>query len=499
MNWFARNILLVHLAVLVVVFSWVHGGTRPDLLAPVIPWLTVILLEWLLVFPQAKTTETLAESRRRVWRALARDPLTYVSAVLTVLLVIPLFNVAPAPYFDEAKKLWLNPAPPVAWLPGCVSPDQHAVLLLWFPPALVAALGAKHGLLKKGKRILLEVICWNGAALAVLGFVQLMAETKELLWLTPMGSYFFSTFGYPNFAGAFFTLIAAVSLGLWFQQVVKMAGLAPSFVVSEEDEPSLIRTHRMLLPAALSFLGAFASLSRAAILLSSLVAVILTVYMFAYVWNRITAGTRVMIVSLTGALVLAIGVSLVVFKLDSLKREVSTITVRSVVERVTGSGYYHARAAKAMFRDHAVFGVGGWGYPIYLHQYLTPDDTKRIQIQGGANVHNDSLQFLAEQGFVGFGLLVASALLLALPLLWQAVCLCRVMPAQEIPGGSAKWGGRLLCIPPPVVAVWVGTCATVCHSLGDLPFRAPSILIVWVLSLACVTGWMPVVRNVPKR
>lgn len=486
MNWFARNILLVHLLLLVVCFSWIHGGTRPDLLAPVVPWMTLILLEWLLVFPQAKTTETLAESRCRVWRSLARDPLMYASVALTLLLLIPLFNVAAAPFFDEVKKQWLNPKPPVTWLPYCADPASHSVLLLWFPPALVAVLAAKHGLLKKGKRLLLEGICWNGAALAVLGFWQLLSGTKELLWLTPMDSYFFSTFGYPNFAGAFFTLIAALSVGLWFYQVAEEADLTPSCFASTQEETSLLMTHRMLVPVALTTLAAFASLSRAAILLCSLVVVALTVYMLAYVWNRIAAGSRVMIVSVVGALIFAVAVSLVVFKLDSLKAEIRDITVSSVIERVTGSGYYHARVAKQMFYDHPAFGVGGWGYSRYLHQYLTPEEMKQMQIQGGANVHNDSLQFLAEQGAVGFGLLLGCALLLVIPLFWQAWHLYRILPTQ---------GGWLRCIPPPVVAVWVGTGATVCHSLGDLPFRAPSILTVWVLALVCVTGWIPVVKK----
>ncbi len=498
MNWFARNILLIHLLALVAVLSWVHGGTRPDLLAPVVPWLTLILLEWLLVFPQAKSTETLAESRRRVWRALARDPLMYASVLLTALLIIPLFNTAAEPFFDEAKKQWLNPKPSVTWLPYCVNPNSHAVLLLWFPPALVAALAAKHGLLKKGKRLLLEGICWNGAALAVLGFWQLWEGTNKLLGLTPMGSYFFSTFGYPNFAGAFFTLVAAVSLGLWFHDVTEEAGLTPSFTGVSQEEPSLFFTHRMLAPAALCFLGAFASLSRAAILLSGLVIVAMTVYMVAYVWTRVAVGTRVMVVSVVGALALAVGVSFIVFNLASLKREVKSITLHSVVERVTGRGYYHARVAKEIFRDHPVFGVGGWGYPVYLHQYLDEEEAKRMQIQGGANVHNDSLQFLAEQGAVGYGLMVACALFLSLPLAWQAWRLCRVLPSQPELADSAKVKGALSCIPPPLMAVWIGTGATVCHSLGDLPFRAPSILIVWVLALVCAWGWLPVLRSVPK-
>ena len=201
MNFFVRNVVLIHVFLLVLAFSWIHGGTRPDLLMPVIPWLTAFLLEFLLVFPQAKSTETLAEARSRVWRSLVRDPLFYLALALTVLLVIPLFNVAGAPVYDEALKRWNSPPPPFPGLPFCVIPYEHAVLLLWFPPALTAALAAKHGLLKKGKRLLLEALCWNGAFLAVLGFAQMGTGAKSIFWGTETFSHFFSTFGYPNLAG----------------------------------------------------------------------------------------------------------------------------------------------------------------------------------------------------------------------------------------------------------------------------------------------------------
>jgi len=494
MNWFARNVLLTHLVVFIVVLGWIHGGTRPDLLLPVIPWVTLIMLEWLLVFPQAKRTETLVESRRRVWRALKRDPLVYTGLALLVLLIIPLFNVAYPPVFDAASQKWIAPKPPVTWLPYSVNPDHHAVLLLWFPPAIVAALAAKHGLLKRGKRLLLEAICWNGAALAVLGFVQLATDTQNLLWLTPMKSYFFSSFGYPNFAGAFFTLHTAIALGIWFQDATEVAGLAPCRI-SEDDERSVLFTHRLLLPAMLCFVAAVASLSRAAILLSVLVLLAMIAYILIFVWRRVSAGARVTLVSIVGAVLLAVVVVMLVFKLDKLKAEIRTITPSAVVERVTGAGYYHARIAKAIFCDHPVFGVGGWGYPRYQQMYMTAEDEKRVQREGGANVHNDSLQFLAEQGIVGYGLLVACALILAIPLVLQAWRLVRIKPPSEDGALANVPKGWLSRIPPPLIAVWLGTGATVCHSLGDLPFRTPSILAVWVLALVCVTGWLPAVRT----
>ena len=85
-------------------------------------------------------------------------------------------------------------------------------------------------------------------------------------------------------------------------------------------------------------------------------------------------------------------------------------------------------------------------------------------------------------------------LALAVPLVWQAVAVCRALAAAGADAAAAKpvWLYRL---PPVLVAVFVGTTATVCHSLGDLPFRDPAILIVWVLSFVCATGFLPAIRK----
>jgi len=495
MNWFVRNVLVLNVMALVAAFSWIHGGTRPDLLLPVIPWLTVFTLQFLIVFPQAKSTETLMEARERVWSSMKRDPLVYLSLFLLALLVIPLFNVAGAPVFDAATQRWVNPQPLYEWLPSCVAADQHAVLLLWFPPALTAALAARHGLLKRGKRLLIEMICWNGAVLAVIGFAQLLSGTDSLLWFVPLESHFFSTFGYPNFAGAFFTLVFALSAGVWmYESTLFMQSEQVAIVQSEKN---FFVKHAMIAPMVLTFGAALATLSRAAILLSVAVLVALSIYMIIFVWRRISKGARVKIFAGIFALIAVAAVSLMVFKLDGFKGELSTLSYDAIVSRVSGTGYYHVRVAKAIYQDHSLFGVGGWGYPQYQMQYMTPEDLKHMQIQGGVNVHNDSWQFLAEQGYIGFGTLVACVLALTMPLFVSMFRLVRnsfKLAKTDVDKNSpaSHW---LYCIPLPLIAVFVGTFATLCHSLGDLPFRNPAVLTVWVLAFACVPGWIPVQKR----
>ncbi|MFA7173722.1 MAG: O-antigen ligase family protein [Kiritimatiellia bacterium] len=495
MNWFVRNVLVVHVLALVMAFSWIQGGTRAELLVPVIPWLAALTLQFLIVFPQAKSTETLMDARERVWRALRRDPLVYLSLLLLALLIIPLFNVAPLPVFDEAAQRWVNAPPPVAWLPFCTSPDSHAVLFLWFPPALIAALSARHGLLKRGKRLLLELICWNGALLAVIGFAQVITETKELLWFVPLEAQFFSTFGYPNFAGAFFTLIFAISAGLWMYEATLFMHSKEIAII--QSEKNFFTKHRLFAAMALNFIAALATLSRAAILLAALVFIILGLYLILFIWERFSKVGQIKIVTGIVLLFMLAAATLTLFDLKEFKGEIHTLSYDTIVSRVTGGAYYHVRVAQDIYRDYPVFGVGGWGYPIYQSQYMSPAEIKGMQIVGGANVHNDTWQFLAEQGYVGFGLLMACVLALLAPLwlsLFQLISNSFQLYKKDVDRNlpSAHW---FYCIPLPLIAVFVGTAATVCHSLGDLPFRNPAVLTIWVLALACVPGWLPLVRR----
>lgn len=494
MTFFVRNALALQVFALLAAFSWIHGGTRPDLLLPVIPWLAAFVLEMALVFPQAKSTETLSEARLRVWKSLVRDPLLYLALAQAALLVIPLFNVAGPPVLDPATGKWAAPVPPHPALPFCTAADEHATLLLWFPPVMIAALAVRHGLLKRGKRILFEMMCWNGALLSLFGFLQWATGATSVFWGAEKFSDFFSTFGYPNIAGAFFTLLFALSAGLWCAHAAdeKFGPAVTASLAFIPEEKTWWDAHRMFLPTLLNFFGAIATLSRAAILLSAVVLAVLGIYAAAGLWQKASTGGRVLIgVSLSGVL-LALILGTTVFAPAALKKELDTLSVDAVVTRVSGRGQYHARVAGEIFKDHPVFGVGGWGYPHYQHLYMTDEELKSKQIVGGVNVHNDSLQFLAEQGWTGFGLLLLCSLAAIIPAVVPMFGRRRESAATSQPVPSPRF---LYCQSPVSIAVPVGCLATVVHSFGDLPFRDPAVLLVWFLAFACAPGFIPAVKH----
>ena len=219
MSFLYDNATTVAVAAVCSVLAWLFGGMNSDELVPTMPWMLLVLAEVALLFPQRHRNESLTDARSRVWRHLKGDPVAWVAVLFLVLMTIPLFNKGmcaccdyPAIHFEGARE-----APRAKFLPFCVNTHEHFGVLLWFICAFGAMLAARHSLLKRGKRTLVELLAWNGAALAILGMVQKLAGAAG-----PFGvevgrytQYFFSSFGYPNTGGSWFTLSLALSLAAW--------------------------------------------------------------------------------------------------------------------------------------------------------------------------------------------------------------------------------------------------------------------------------------------
>ena len=448
------NLAVIAVAVVVAATAWLFGGARGDWLRPVAPWLVALLVGTVFCWPQRHPGESACAARARVRAELWRSKLVWLACVFLVLLAVPFVNVGLCPVCDAAQiAQGADPRAPYTFLPFCVCRMSHLGVVLWFAIVLPSVVAVRHALTDAGRRFTLELIVWNGVALAALGFVQDALGATGPFWSNPSGGErpvcFFSTFGYSNMAGTYFAMLFGLAVALWYDGCERCC-----------RRPSL------LMAAGIFFFAALDTRSRAAFLFLTATALIFFALTFIRLFSQTPRHCRVA-TGACGLVVfgLCVAITAIVMPKD-LRAEVRQLDVSKVICRLTGRNQYHVRVASEIWKDHPLFGCGGWGYA-----YLCAPKMKELgmnldslQKTGGINVHNDHLQFLAEHGIVGFGFLVAIVLLLVKPM------------AGRHPSIS-------------VLFVLVTAVGTVLCALGDCPLRSCAVLALFFVSLASITGF----------
>ena len=493
MPFIIDNIAVLFIASVVCGLGWLFGGRDQVLLLKVIPWLTVFMVEVALCFPQRHSGESTAHARSRAWSAMKKDPLVWTTLGFLALLLIPFLNTGLCPDCDKVLiDQGHSPAPPFSLLPFCVDRIRHLNVVMWFAPSLLAMLAARHALVERGKRTLIEAIVWNGAAMALLGFVQQVTDAPGPLWRPfPNGVrvYFFSTFGYPNMAGCYFATVFCLSVAAWrrraddVHQDIEKTNAGRRFA----RHRLFWMKHFMMIPSILCLFATMDTLSRAAIILVASAAAILFVHAAVTTLAKMKKADRVRALAFCGLALIVLAIIASGFMPDSVQKEMHTVDTREALDRVTGRGEYHSKVAMEIWREHAAFGVGGWGYIHFSPLKLPP---RKYWAPGSANVHNDHLQFLVEHGFVGYLLLVAIVAMLLGPTCSTWIRLSkatRFLPANRRPPPPQA----LFALPAPAFAVLVAAAIPVIHAFGDCPFRSAAVMSLFFTMLACIDGYLP--------
>jgi O-antigen ligase len=440
---FWEKSLLALAGLLLVYPAWVRGGTYVPIQPPLV-WIGLLILLCLIMA---------ARRGAREWRSsfLLKDPIFYIGAVFLLLLVIQWLNAGRQLVFDSTQSKWLYTPPPIPWLPSAITKAEAGEMLAWFFPAWTLLLTLRSGLFgRRTLRYVYGLLAGNAALLALFGIVQFISGTQSIYWIQPLDCPFFASFGYANHAGAFFTLMFAISAGLLSRRfVTKQFGGRARWLVM------------LSVCALLNFLAANLSLSRAAILLTWTLAAFLVLYTLLKTWPILRPVQRLNLLAAIAATALVAGLLVAATAKDDIEEELSTLHPGSRSANLLGGEWALLRpAAFKMWQDHPVTGVGGWGFRYLLGWYIPPEQWREIRV-GDASVHNDALQFLAEFGAVGAGLMAATVLVLLVPAL-----------------KNRPWKKPL-----PLLAL-LGLGATASHSMIDLPFRSPAILYSWLAILA---------------
>ena len=454
------------LAFLLIYTAWAWAGLRPSY-----HWVGVGTAGVLMV-------AMFREGRGSAWPIVRRDPVFFLGLAFLGYLAIQWANAGRMQYFDVGYQRWTYTDPPWRGWPSAFARADAAQMLAWFFPAWMIAVAIRSRILDRHalRRLLTSVACSAGL-LVMFGLVQYASGTQAIYWIQPLNGHFFASFAYGNHAGPYFTLAGGLATGLLFREVFDVRR-------SSSDAPAALRFRHpwrvaILVPTAvLCGVGASMGFSRAGVILSVAMGFFAACYLWMRAWPLLLPAGRVKLVALSAGVVGSLYFLVAGFGSHGIQKEFALRpaaegalnTAWDRIDLELGGRPRFAWAAIAIWREQPWFGAGGWGYKYLVASHVPETQWPLLEKRGWANVHVDFLQFLAEFGVVGMGLLLAALGVMVRDLFAARRCRHNAFCAM---------GGASLAV-------------TVVFSLVDIPFRCPAILYTWVALLAAMPAMGPV-------
>jgi len=397
-------------------------------------------------------------------RRLLRFPVFWLGLALLGYVLLQAINPVWA-HTTDGKVFWMTRVPGSDWLP----PGVQVPFEKWGPWRVFMVFGAAWltacaiwvGFARRRTlQILVGVLAANGLLVALLGVAQRMTRTNLIYWnLDFPGAMTFGSFVYKNHGAGYLLLPLAAVCGLagWFY----LRGLRRL----EKSNPSgvLAFAATFIAVAIVTSYARGATLTMLGYLLSCIA---------GFVAHQLSLPKEHRKTTILVVMILVFGYFLDT-GLQALRAGEAWERMKSGLTRQDVSWESREWASAAtweMVKDHPITGAGAgsfqYVFPVYQHQ-----DPRLVKSSDGRpmfwqQAHNDLLQFPAELGAIGCGLILVM-------LGWWLVELVR----------SYFWLNAFsLCLT-------VGLIALLVYSWFDFPFQCPAILVTWCAMWPVVTLW----------
>jgi hypothetical protein len=296
----------------------------------------------------------------------------------------------------------------------------------------------------------------NASLLALVGIAIYAKAAPELFWYEPPGNHHFASFAYQNHAGEFFFLMFSIGIGMLFRHVF----------LDRSARRWMTKTILLGTACVIMLVSVHLALCAASSLLVWLVIAVAAVYACSTGTRHLSPATRLQI--MIGMFMFC---TFAYYGITGPARhavitEIKVLADQAAVLEDIDCRFWKVVKAWHMSLDNVWFGVGGWAYR-YLGPFYLPQEARFLMLGiGRGNVHNDSMQFLAEFGFVGFGMITS----------WVCILLYRIIR-------HPMWSHGMYTF------MLLGLALLYIHSMADLPFRNPAILLTSAICLVALASY----------
>ena len=182
----AKYGLAAHLAILAVAPLFLFPFCATGTVAWALIWLTLPTALWMVLEPSLRGGEHLHDARRRVVKAVSRDPLFWASLVLVVFTGFRALNGGISLSYNAETSVWLVSSPVFPILPGVVGSAGD----LSFAVALACAVllqACRHSLGRSARMAFLLLASFLSGLAAIIALVALHGGAAGALALLPSG------------------------------------------------------------------------------------------------------------------------------------------------------------------------------------------------------------------------------------------------------------------------------------------------------------------------
>lgn len=410
---------------LVVIFASLTLAFTAWGFAGVITWTVhVMFIGGLLTFLAAIIPISISKT---AFSRLFRLPAFWFSFLFLIYLSIQAFNPSIAVVHGEGGWWIEKMTPPLAsWLPTSVRADFEPMnafrVLEWFTASFLLMWGIGIGITRrKAALIILWSFVLSGAAMGFVAILQDLADADRVLWtLKSSNEQFWGSFFYRNQGAAYLNLILVGTGVLYFYHAKR------SLEDAKVGGPHLLLF--LLFACVASSVGL--ALSRGGILFGA----ILTIgFLLLLVFQRVFAAFRTnnsWTIAAVSVVLLAGGAYGIAAQVDLQAIEQRFGDVEATIENADKDARaISSKATWEMAQDNWLgWGAGSFRYVFPIYQQKHPEifyqryHNKKQAWQGRRvfhYAHNDILQFLAEYGVIGSGLLVLTLTSLLVPVFRQ--------------------------------------------------------------------------------
>ena len=399
-------------------------------------------------------------------RRLTSWPPFWFSFLFLLYLLIGALNPSAEVVRDESG-WWVEAvqAPLATWLPTSVRSDYQPMnawrVLASFVAAFTLIWGLWAGLTRR-KPVLLVLWCLllSGTAMGLVAILQHLTEAKAVLWTFPSSNEnFWGSFFYRNQGAAYLNLLLVAAGVLFFYHAKR----AREF--SRSGGPHFLCFVFFALTAASIGLA----LSRGGIFFGGILTVSFLVLLVLFGLQSIFHSCSLWL-SIIPVVILALGAFLAISYIDFDAIEERFGDIGETIEMADQDARsISTKATWEMAQDRLVLGWGGGSFryifPMYqrnypeIYYYNYREDRGWIGRRVYQYAHNDIVQFIAEYGAIGSGLVL-------LTLLWI------LFPAFHTSSFSAFF-------------ILVGFATSMSHAFLDFIFNSPAY---WMAFLGLLTS-----------